>query len=1086
MSPSPDTAVDTIVTSVEPVKKSTKAPKASVLALAASLAGGAVPSSIIDASATPSHGESKPNPDTTSTLPVDHISNLNVDSDGEDTSSVYSKSTLFVSTLPFTATSDDLEEFFSQIGPVRSCFIAKQKATGLSSGCGYVNYALAEDAQKALVDLKKQKFMGGRTLKMKIALRKSVVVQRKSEGVPVNAEEIVDMEIQAKKDLLKMKRKLKVVNTSAANTLTASGGEGASSTAATSSTISHIPRINSLLLSNLPAGLTKKQLYKKVRKFGDVGDLQFPMDNSATADYQDCARVIYKDEESTRRAQKQLNEHKYKGATIKSVIDSAIKQPIPRARLIIRNLAFYCKPENLQSVFSAFGPIKECTVPHLPDGKARGFGFVEFEVMAHAEHALQSVNGTKILNRPVAVDWAIAKATYDRLAALPDAANDESESEEEMNDDEKDSKKSVSAGPLDETHESIVDNAMLAEDDEDGQEITMDDDDSDDDHSENEDDIEITMDDDDMDITMDDDDHTNSKRPSASGMGDSLHTKKQGAMPDVNDSDCTLFIRNLSFDTTEEELNTAFSTFGKLRYARVTLDKTSKLSRGTGFVCFYSEEDSKRCLAEYERAQSVASLMLDPTFSNSGVASGNADPKGKYAANSTASSSSTVHKSIITAELSQMASSGSSAFIIGGRMLNVTLAVSKKLAGELTHDSKLRRRSQDKRHMYLMREGVIFAGSEAAKTLSEAELLKRTTSFADRKRILATNPNLFISRTRLSVRSLMPHVTDHELRKTAKHAVISFWKQVEEGIREPLEPEVVEEEIQQGNEAPGIKRKVTIKQAKVLLDMDRLDTVTRKPKSKGYGFVEFNTHADALACLRWMNNNMDAFIRKKAVGTAVAEPPRPAKGKNGKGPKGGKGAKGAKEDLVADTKADKRPIVEFAVENRLIIKQRSQRNNMDASKQPRAVNQDESSISEPATGAAARVAKKDSKKRKREASDKANESKSGTFTKSNSTGDDHSLPANKKLETTAPKTLAKRQRTEHVTSKASRPPLGSADAATTEKPVSKRQAKRTRQTQDETTFASMVSRYRTQIGGSTSGSGDIKAITKSSIAKWSQ
>ncbi|KAH9275612.1 hypothetical protein BASA83_001899 [Batrachochytrium salamandrivorans] len=173
----------------------------------------------------------------------------------------------------------------------------------------------------------------------------------------------------------------------------------------------------------------------------------------------------------------------------------------------------------------------------------------------------------------------------------------------------------------------------------------------------------------------------------------------------------------------------------------------------------------------------------------------------------------------------------------------------------------------------------------------------------------------------------MPHVTDHELRKTAKHAVISFWKQVEEGIREPLEPEVVEEEIQQGNEAPGIKRKVTIKQAKVLLDMDRLDTVTRKPKSKGYGFGE-----------------------------------------------------------------------------QIDIKQRSQRNNMDASKQPRAVNQDESSISEPATGAAARVAKKDSKKRKREASDKA---------------------------------MSQSLRTEHVTSKASRPPLGSADAATTEKPVSR-------------------------------------------------
>ncbi|KAH9275610.1 hypothetical protein BASA83_001897 [Batrachochytrium salamandrivorans] len=324
------------------------------------------------------------NPDTTSTLPVDHISNLNVDSDGEDTSSVYSKSHSLRFYPPFTATSDDLEEFFSQI-----------------------------DAQKALVDLKKQKFMGGRTLKMKIALRKSVVVQRKSEGVPVNAEEIVDMEIQAKKDLLKMKRKLK----------------------------------------QSPCWPDQKQLYKKVRKFGDVGDLQFPMDNSATADYQDCARVIYKDEESTRRAQKQLNEHKYKGATIKSVIDSAIKQPIPRARLIIRNLASTANQKIAERLFG-FGPIKECTVPHLPDGKARGLDLLNLKSWHMRNTLYNLVNGTKILNRPVAVDWAIAKATYDRLAALPDAANDEN-----------------------------------------GQEITMDDDDSDDDHSENEDDIEITMDD---------------------------------------------------------------------------------------------------------------------------------------------------------------------------------------------------------------------------------------------------------------------------------------------------------------------------------------------------------------------------------------------------------------------------------------------------------------------------------------------------------------------------------------------------------------------------------------------------------------
>ncbi|KAH9275611.1 hypothetical protein BASA83_001898 [Batrachochytrium salamandrivorans] len=160
-------------------------------------------------------------------------------------------------------------------------------------------------------------------------------------------------------------------------------------------------------------------------------------------------------------------------------------------------------------------------------------------------------------------------------------------------------------------------------------------------------------------------------------------------MPDVNDSDCTLFIRNLSFDTTEEELNTAFSTFGKLRYARVTLDKTSKLSRAIRVLPLETLPQRKVCCK-------LNSIVL---FHST--------------------------KSIITAELSQMASSGSSAFHWRTHAQCHFSSIQENWL-ELTHDSKLRRRSQDKRHMYLMREGVIFAGSEAAKTLSEAELLKRT------------------------------------------------------------------------------------------------------------------------------------------------------------------------------------------------------------------------------------------------------------------------------------------------------------------------------------------------------------------------
>jgi nucleolar protein 4 len=97
---------------------------------------------------------------------------------------VYSKNTIFVSTLPFDATKEDIEEFFSSVGPIRSCFIIKNKETGHSTGCGYVQFALPEDAEAA-IGLKKKIFKEKRTLKIVKAFRKKVVTERK-EGYGVS------------------------------------------------------------------------------------------------------------------------------------------------------------------------------------------------------------------------------------------------------------------------------------------------------------------------------------------------------------------------------------------------------------------------------------------------------------------------------------------------------------------------------------------------------------------------------------------------------------------------------------------------------------------------------------------------------------------------------------------------------------------------------------------------------------------------------------------------------------------------------------------------------------------------------------
>ena len=62
---------------------------------------------------------------------------------------------------------------------------------------------------------------------------------------------------------------------------------------------------------------------------------------------------------------------------------------------------------------------------------------------------------------------------------------------------------------------------------------------------------------------------------------------------------------------------------------------------------------------------------------------------------------------------------------------------------------------------------------------------------------------------------------------------------------------------QKGKGKHGAKdkgRNTGVKQAKIVRQQDRVDAVTGKGRSRGYGFLELGTHADALRVLRWANN----------------------------------------------------------------------------------------------------------------------------------------------------------------------------------------------------------------------------------------
>jgi nucleolar protein 4 len=156
---------------------------------------------------------------------------------------------------------------------------------------------------------------------------------------------------------------------------------------------------------------------------------------------------------------------------------------------------------------------------------------------------------------------------------------------------------------------------------------------------------------------------------------------------------------------------------------------------------------------------------------------------------------------------------------------------------------------------------VIFPNTPAAQLLPETEVEKRASSFSARRKLLESNPALYISKTRLSIRQIPLYATDRTLKRLAIHAVREFDKEAEAGDREGLSrEELMDETLSPALEAKGKKqtrgeRVTAVIQSKILRQTDRVDPLTNLGKSKGFGFLEMRSHKDALKVLRWANNN---------------------------------------------------------------------------------------------------------------------------------------------------------------------------------------------------------------------------------------
>lgn len=572
----------------------------------------------------------------------------------------------------------------------------------------------------------------------------------------------------------------------------------------------------SLFVRSLPPGTTNESLADFFSQHYPVKHAVVVVDQK-TKESKGFGFVTFADADDAQEAKKSLNNQEWNGKRLRIDVaeprhrNGPAGEPIPGKpqkkeefqplpKLIVRNLPWSVKTsEQLGHLFRSFGKVKYADLPQTK-GKLKGFGFVTIRGKKNAERALEAINGKEIDGRTLAVDWAVDKTTWDKQQPQEKGEEDTNDDDEEDATSSKDE-----SGDEDQDEDEDEDEDQNEDQEAGGAKVSRD--------SQLDADLENFMKNHFENLEEEDDDKDDED--------EQKEVQKRPQPKRMTDNSATVFIRNLPFTSTDEQLQNFFGHFGKVRYARVVVDKVTEKPAGTAFVCFYNIEDAQNCIKAAPRCNQPVTTTKSSILQDEA-----ADPDGKYT--------------------------------LDGRLLQVAQAVDKQQASNLADNSLAKRNQKDKRNLFLLNEGSIDRSSPLFNLLSLPEVQARQSSAAQRKKQVQNNPSLHLSLTRLALRNIPRNIDSKELKELARKAVVEFAMDVRAGRRQPLSKE---ENARDGPDAKEkehdrkVKRKGIIKQAKVVFESSQGTKTQEKDggRSRGYGFVEYTSHHWALMGLRYLN-----------------------------------------------------------------------------------------------------------------------------------------------------------------------------------------------------------------------------------------
>ncbi|KAG5386856.1 hypothetical protein IGI04_038326 [Brassica rapa subsp. trilocularis] len=489
-------------------------------------------------------------------------------------------------------------------------------------------------------------------------------------------------------------------------------------------------------------------VHSRVKKIGTVCSVRYPLpkeelqQNGLTQDgcRAEASAVLFTSVKSACAAVATLHQTEIKGNLIWARQLGGEGSKAQKWKLIIRNLPFKAKPSEIKEVFSAVGFVWDVFVPkNIETGLPKGFAFVKFTCKRDAENAIQKFNGHMFSKRPIAVDWAVPKNLYNGAA---DAATAPEDGEKDGSDGDSDNS-SVDLEEVDdavESHQSSGDDTD--NDEEDGSNKPSESDalvkDAETDvNFEEEADVarkvlknllgssKVTIasqggETEESDINILEDSSTKPVVES-SGVSEPLKSSKtkEAAPKETQENDDfkrTVFISNIPFDVSKEEVTQRFTAFGQVESLFLVLHPVTKRPKGTAFLKFKTADASDAAISAASSASGVGVLLK-------------------------------------------------------GRQLSVMRAVDKKSAKDIGLE-KTKEKNIDHRNLYLAKEGQILEGTPAAEGVS-AEDMDRRRRLHENKMKKLQSPNFHVSKTRIVIYNLPKSMDEKQLQKLLVDAVTS-------------------------------------------------------------------------------------------------------------------------------------------------------------------------------------------------------------------------------------------------------------------------------------------------------------------------